>query len=39
MGSLIDRFVGRNSVELLVVRPDTDLDLTLRKDLVIRAQQ
>lgn len=39
VGSLIDRFVGRNSVELLVVRPDTDLDLTLREDLVIRAQQ
>ncbi|MGQ4648708.1 S-layer homology domain-containing protein [Lyngbya aestuarii] len=33
--SLIQRFLGRNSVELISIEPDTDLDVTLSSDLVI----
>ncbi|MEQ9234358.1 S-layer homology domain-containing protein [Coleofasciculus sp. E2-BRE-01] len=33
--SLIQRFLGRNSVDLIVIEPDTDLDLKLDEDLVI----
>ncbi|NER23978.1 MAG: S-layer homology domain-containing protein [Symploca sp. SIO1C2] len=33
--SLLQRFLGRNSVDLLVIEPDTDLDLTLSSDLKI----
>jgi hypothetical protein len=36
--TLIRQFLGRNSVDLLVVEPDTDLDLTLEEDLVISAR-
>lgn len=32
---LIQRFLGRNSVDLIVVQPDTDLDITLDEDLEI----
>lgn len=32
---LIQRFLGRNSVDLYVVQPDTDLDLKLNSNLVI----
>ncbi|MCA1991977.1 MAG: S-layer homology domain-containing protein, partial [Coleofasciculus sp. S288] len=30
---LIQRFLGRNSVDLIVIQPDTDLDLRLNDDL------
>ena len=33
--SLIQRFLGRNSVDLYVIEPDTDLDLKLNSNLVI----
>ncbi|MEQ8996738.1 MAG: S-layer homology domain-containing protein [Coleofasciculus sp. B1-GNL1-01] len=33
--SLIQRFLGRNSVDLIVIEPDTDLDITLDENLVI----
>lgn len=33
--SLIERFTGRNSVDLFVVEPETDLDVRLGSDLVI----
>ncbi|MFW6359015.1 MAG: S-layer homology domain-containing protein [Chroococcales cyanobacterium] len=36
--SLISTFLGRDSIELLVVEPNTDLDLTLTNDLMIEAQ-
>lgn len=36
--SLIQRFLGRNSVDLYVIEPDTDLDITLGSDLVISAK-
>lgn len=36
--TLIQQFLGRNSVELVVIEPDTDLDLTLEEDLVISAR-
>jgi hypothetical protein len=35
---LIQRFVGRNSVDLYVVQPDTDLDLKLNSNLVITSK-
>ncbi|MFP5272626.1 S-layer homology domain-containing protein [Coleofasciculus sp.] len=35
--SLIQRFLGRNSVDLIVIQPDTDLDLKLDNNLVISA--
>lgn len=33
--SLIQRFLGRNSVDLYVIQPDTDLDLRLNSNLVV----
>ncbi|MBE9129966.1 MULTISPECIES: S-layer homology domain-containing protein [unclassified Coleofasciculus] len=33
--SLIQRFLGRNSVDLYVIEPDTDLDIKLNQNLVI----
>ncbi|NEO97308.1 MAG: S-layer homology domain-containing protein [Symploca sp. SIO2E9] len=33
--SLIERFTGRNSVDLYVIEPETDLDVKLSSDLVI----
>ncbi|MBZ8181353.1 S-layer homology domain-containing protein [Oscillatoria salina] len=39
LGTLIQRFIGRNSVELIVIDPETDLDLTLTRDLVVSAQR
>ncbi len=35
LASLIQRFLGLNSVDVLVVNPDTDLNLTLDNDLVV----
>ncbi|HBL12221.1 MAG TPA: S-layer protein [Cyanobacteria bacterium UBA11162] len=35
---LIQRFLGRNSVDLYVVEPDTDLDLRLNSNLVVSAR-
>ena len=36
--SLIQRFLGRSSVDIVVVEPATDLDLTLDNDLVVAAR-
>lgn len=33
--SLIQRFIGQNRVDLVVVEPNTDLNLTLNEDLVV----
>jgi len=33
--SLIQRFIGQNRVDLIVVEPNTDLNLTLGEDLVV----
>ncbi|MGB5970141.1 MAG: S-layer homology domain-containing protein, partial [Spirulinaceae cyanobacterium] len=35
---LIPTFLGLNKVDLLVVNPNTDLNLTLTNDLVVSAQ-
>lgn len=35
LASLIQRFLGMNHVDLLVVKPETDLELTLDEDLVV----
>ncbi|MCG9886762.1 MAG: S-layer homology domain-containing protein [Cyanobacteria bacterium] len=36
--SLIQRFLGRNSVDVVVVQPATGLDLTLDRDLMVAAR-
>lgn len=36
--SLIQRFIGQNRVDLIVVEPNTDLNLTLNEDLVVSTQ-
>ncbi|MDY7015164.1 MAG: S-layer homology domain-containing protein [Cyanobacteriota bacterium] len=38
LATLIQRLIGAGRVDLLVVEPDTDLDLTLRSDLVLSAR-
>ncbi|MEC4806866.1 MAG: S-layer homology domain-containing protein [Jaaginema sp. PMC 1079.18] len=35
LASLIQRFLGLNSVDVLVVNPDTDLNLTLDSDVIV----
>jgi len=35
LATLIPQFVGRNRVDLLVIRPETNLDITMNSDLVI----
>jgi hypothetical protein len=39
LASLIQRFLGQDEVELIVIDPETDLDLTLEDDLVLAAQE
>lgn len=36
--SLIERFLGRNSIDVLVVQPETNLNLTLTNDFVVSAR-
>ncbi|MBD2553325.1 S-layer homology domain-containing protein [Limnothrix sp. FACHB-708] len=36
--SLIERFLGRNSIDVLVVQPETNLNLTLTDDFVVAAR-
>ncbi|WP_017303737.1 S-layer homology domain-containing protein [Spirulina subsalsa] len=36
--TLIQSFLGRNSVDVLVVKPDTNLNLTLNSDFVVSAR-
>jgi hypothetical protein len=36
VGALIGLFLGRDKVDLISIRPDTDLSLTLSQDLVLR---
>ncbi len=35
LASLVQRFVGRDSVDVIVVEPETDLNLTLNSDFVV----
>lgn len=38
LANIVQRFLGRNEVELLAIDPDTDLDVTLNSDLIVPEQ-